>query len=125
MIQKIVVDTVLEAIKKFLPGEQELGQQVAGEVEARLKQLDINLADAKSENWIQSAWRPALAWYCIATLVYKDLLEPAARFAATTVFQYSGTFPVVDDTNAKYYLGILLGLGTLRTIDKVAKLFGK
>lgn len=83
-----------------------------------LAQTEINLEEAKSSNWFISGWRPYVGWICGTAFGYVGLVEPFLRFVATVIFGYTGTFPVIDTSLTMQVLFGLLGLGTLRSLDK-------
>jgi len=82
-----------------------------------IAQLDIDKAEASSTNWFVAGWRPAVGWVGAVALAYAAVLEPLMRFCAVQ-WGYSGQFPEIDTTITMQVLGGLLGLGTLRTIEK-------
>lgn len=94
-----------------------------------LGQIDINKEEAKSDNLFKSGWRPAVGWTCVAGLAYEFLfrtifgwaLKLHAFFGGFTAEQLASfpTPPSLDMGTLITLLGGLLGLGTLRTIEKV------
>lgn len=80
-------------------------------------QTDINKVEAASPNLFVSAWRPAAGWVCVVGLGYSFLLQPTLAWLGF-VFKIAGP-PVLDDTVLLSLLGSLLGVGTLRTVDKI------
>ena len=81
-------------------------------------QLAINTEEAKSASLFVAGWRPAIGWTCAAAFGYAAILEPLMRMSAT-VGGYVGTFPAIDTDITLQVLMGLLGLGTLRTIEKL------
>jgi len=77
----------------------------------QLANLQINLADAQSKNWFQSAWRPALAWSCVATFVYHYLVY---NFAII----YYPPLKDIDSTSFSAMMGVLMFLIGARSYDK-------
>lgn len=89
------------------------------ELSQRAKQIDVNEQEAKSPSLFVSGWRPFVGWACGASLVYVALLEPILRFSAHVIFGYTGSFPDIDtDLTLQVLLGIL-GLGGLRSYEKI------
>lgn len=105
----------LELLKLHQSGEL---AQLAAETDLAKGQLAINVEEAKSANLFVSGWRPAVGWTGAVGLAYAAVLEPMARFAAT-MGGYTGTFPVIDTTITMQVLFGLLGLGAMRTAEKL------
>lgn len=93
--------------------------QLSGEMaalEARVKlaqaQTEINAREAVAPDVFTRGWRPAVGWVCVAGLAYEFLARPLAAGLGATV----PPLPM-DDLNTLLYG--LLGLGALRTVEKV------
>jgi hypothetical protein len=84
-----------------------------------IEQIKVNQEEAKSGNLFIAGWRPMVGWTCGMGLAYVALLEPVARFVAQVMFGYEGEFPVIDTSLTVQVLLGLLGLGGLRTLEKV------
>ena len=94
-------------------------KQIDAAFEAAKQQTDINKIEAASSNWFVSSWRPFCGWVGGAGLAYAAILDPLLRFSAKVWFGYSGEFPEVDTTITMQVLFGLLGLGAMRSFDKV------
>ncbi len=92
---------------------------LAAETDLAKGQLEINKAEAENAHWFVSGWRPFLGWCCGFGLAYAAIIEPFARFLAKVGFNYVGEFPVVDTTITMQVLFGMLGLGVMRTAEKV------
>lgn len=88
-------------------------------IKLALAQVDVNKTEAASTNWFVAGWRPATGWICAGALGYVAIFEPIARFAAQVWFHYTGGFPVIDTTLTMQVLLGMLGLGALRSTEKV------
>lgn len=82
-------------------------------------QLQINDDEAKSPNLFVAGWRPFCGWIGGIGLLYAAFLEPLARFIAEVGFKYTGPFPVLDTTITMQVLFGMLGLGVMRSVEKV------
>lgn len=100
------------------------------ELELKDKELDIRLAESQNEvNKTQAASddkfasraRPFILWGCGFAVIYSALLEPVLRFMAVVLFSYTGEFPVINTDVLEFTMYGLLGLGSLRTVDKFRK----
>ena len=97
----------------FQTREMELRQQ------QNLGQLDLNKVEAGNANVFVSGWRPFIGWVCGFALAYGFILEPVLRFLAKVMFGYEGEFPVIELAELNSILLGMLGLGSLRTFEKV------
>ena len=112
----------LELLKMQQAGEL---AQLAAETDLAKLQIQTNIEEAKSTNWWVAGWRPAIGWVCGAGLAYAALVEPFARFAAKVWFGYTGDFPVIDTDLTLQILMGMLGLGAMRSVEKVKGAEGK
>ena len=92
--------------------------QLAADTDLAKLQIQTNLAEAAG-NWFTAGWRPCIGWVCGAGLAYAALIEPFARFIAKVWFGYTGEFPVIDTTLTMQILMGMLGLGAMRSVEKV------
>lgn len=87
--------------------------QQNGELAAMLAQTEINKVEAANPSVFVSGWRPAIGWVCALAMGYQYLLRP---FLMT--FNPALAFPGLDD-NLWQLLAGMLGLGGLRTFEKI------
>ena len=84
-------------------------------------QMDINKEEAKSRHWWIAGWRPATGWICALAMGYHFIIQPFLIFFLA-LFGMKMDLPSFDmDTLMTVLLG-MLGLGTLRTVEKSKKL---
>ncbi len=88
------------------------------EAQALQNQTDINKIEAASTNLFVSGWRPFIGWICGYALAYVAIIEPALMFIAAMV-GYEGDFPTIDTTITMQVLMGMLGLGGMRSYEKV------
>ena len=125
---------VLKIVDKVIPDPQAKAQaafqlaqmrdtQEARDLDAQLKQqqmqVDINKIEATSDSKFKSWPRPFVMWVCGGAFAYSTVLEPIMRFIATVFYGYTGTYPVIDTAITFQLLIMLLGLGTMRTTEKI------
>lgn len=103
---------------KQLDDEFQLEMAKVG-IQLDLAQLGVNTEEAKSTNWFVAGWRPAVGWVCGFALFYVALAEPIGRFVAQVLYDYKGAFPVIDTTLTMQVLLGMLGLGAMRSVEKV------
>ena len=92
--------------------------QLAADTDLAKLQIQTNIAEAAG-NWFTAGWRPCIGWVCGAGLAYAALIEPFARFIAKVWFGYVGDFPVIDTNLTMQILMGMLGLGAMRSIEKI------
>ena len=119
------LDILGRVIDRVLPNKVEADRakaelvtmQVKGELDQMIGQLEINKTEAAHASIFVAGWRPASGWICNIGLAYTFLLQPLLTWlcAIAGVAQPPGI-----PFDALYVLlGSLLGVGTLRTVDKV------
>jgi hypothetical protein len=114
IIQKIFPDPAqaAQAQLALLKMEQD------GELAAISGQMEINKVEAASNSIFVAGWRPCAGWTCSIGLAYVSILEPILRLTAT-LCGYQGEFPAIDTTLTMQVLLGMLGMGGLRTLDKI------
>jgi hypothetical protein len=106
----------LELFKAQQAGEfKELDQAF----ELAKAQINVNAIDAASPSVFASGARPFILWICGISFGYVALLEPIARFVAVVLYRYAGQFPAIDTSLPMQVLLGLLGLGSMRTYERV------
>lgn len=99
--------------------------QTSGELQLIAGQLEVNKEEAKNASIFVSGWRPFVGWIGGMGLAYVALVEPVSRFVATVIYNYTGTFPVIDTTITFQILLGMLGLGGMRTFEKYSGVASK
>ena len=92
--------------------------QLAADTDLSKLQIQVNIEEAKSTNWFVAGWRPFVGWTCGAALAYVSIIEPIVRLAAK-IHGYVGEFPEIDTDITMQTLFGLLGLGAMRTVEKL------
>ncbi|MBE7209444.1 MAG: cell wall hydrolase [Gluconacetobacter diazotrophicus] len=87
------------------------------------RQTDINLVEARSENLFVSGWRPFIGWSCGLALLWQILLAPFVIFNCA-VFGYHPAVPELDKEWMSLILVPLLGLGVMRSVEKIQRVAG-
>lgn len=83
-----------------------------GEIDLNLGQQKINEIEAASTNWFVAGARPAAMWVCVVGLAYQFLIYPLANSFYPHMTQ-------LEVSQLMELLGGMLGLGGLRTFEKV------
>lgn len=92
--------------------------QLAADTDLAKAQIGVNSAEAGSTSLFVAGWRPFIGWICGAAFAYKFVLAPAAAFALT-VAGHPVALPVLDFTEMSTVLLGMLGIGGLRTVEKI------
>ena len=102
---------------------------LASETDLAKLQIQTNVEEAKHANIFVSGWRPAVGWTCAAAFAYSYVLLPFAQFLVFTF----GTSEMVSQLKLAPKLELsemlpvlfgMLGLGGLRTVEKVKNVEG-
>jgi hypothetical protein len=86
-------------------------------MESEKGQLEINQVEAANPSVFVSGWRPALGWICVFAFSYTYVIQPIVN----TILIYKGIPPLphFDSTELYTILMGMLGLGGLRTVEKL------
>ena len=85
----------------------------------------VNALEAQSKSLFVAGWRPAVGWVCVLGLFYTFLLKPLFPWFSAIISNLAGVAPVVPalpevpTADLLVLLGGMLGLGGLRTYEKV------
>jgi hypothetical protein len=91
---------------------------LAAQTDLAKAQIGVNTVEAASASLFVSGWRPFIGWTCGAAMAYKFILAPLLMFGAA----YAGhpvNLPVLDFGEMSTVLLGMLGLGGLRTVEKI------
>jgi hypothetical protein len=96
---------------------------VQGIINNAQAQVDVNKVEAASAIVFVAGWRPAIGWICGAAMAWQYVLEPMATWGITVaqgiwVFT-TPPLPVLDTSQMMTVLLGMLGLGGLRTYERV------
>jgi len=114
-----LIAPVTSLLDKFIP-DADTKQKIAHEIatmsqkhaqEIALAQIKLNTEDAKG-NWFQSGWRPATGWVCVLGFGVNFLISPLLAGFGVDI-------PQADTATMLPVLMGMLGLGSLRTVERV------
>lgn len=91
--------------------------QLEADTKLALAQTDINKEEAKSANLFVAGWRPAIGWVCGLVLLWNFILAPWMNWFAQL---FGADLAVPSAAMQELWPLILgmLGIGTMRTIEK-------
>jgi len=122
-----VLPSVMEVAGRFLPEDKEKRAAAEREIEAQLTthlakidlaQLEINKVEAASRSVFVSGWRPFIGWSCGAAMALNFIVFPLASFVLAQT-GHLVELPTLDMSQMMPVLMGLLGLGGLRTVEKI------
>jgi hypothetical protein len=122
-----VLPSVMEVAGRFLPEDKEKRAAAEREIEAQLTthlaqidlaQLDINKTEAAHRSVFVSGWRPAVGWCCVTAMSLNFVVFPLASFVLAQT-GHLVKLPTLDMSEMMPVLMGLLGLGGLRTVEKI------
>jgi len=106
-------------IDRFFPNKTEQEkQQMAAAVMIIQGQLDTNKEEAKNPSVFVSGWRPFIGWVCGSACAWNWIGLPVAVFLAKA-FGYPVDLHPADLMEMMPILMGMLGLGGLRTVEKI------
>ena len=93
--------------------------QQSGELTQIAGQMEINKVEAANPSIFVSGWRPAIGWICGAGFAVQFVIGPLAEWGAALA-GHPVKFPQMDTGTMMPLLLGMLGLGGLRTAEKLA-----
>jgi len=121
-----LVGPVADILDKFIQDKDQkakLAHEIATMAERHaqeqaLAQIEINKIEAASPSLFVSGWRPALGWICCAGMAGNFITIPFTNMVLELLGQ-DVAIPLIDmETLLPVLLG-MLGLGAMRTVEKV------
>lgn len=88
------------------------------DVRLALGQMEINKAEAGTDLF-RGGWRPAVGWTCVAGLSYNFVLQPVLPWLVRVAGSEVPDMPTIDNDTLMMLLTGMLGLGGLRTFERV------
>lgn len=117
-----VLDVGSKLIDRFIPDP---AQKAAAQLELMkqaqagdLAQIAVNTEEAKNPSVFVSGWRPAIGWICGGGCAWNWIGLPVAKLAMTVAGHPLDIAPADLSEMMPLLLG-MLGLGTLRTAEKI------
>ena len=123
MLEKLI-DPISNILDKFV-ADKDLKQKLEHELKtelhrANMAQIEVNKEEAKHRTVFVAGWRPFVGWTCGIALCYHFVLQPFLLFLVYS-FGYQVDLPVFDMSTLTTILLGLLGLGGMRSFEKVKK----
>lgn len=121
IVDKLIPDPAAKAQAQLqLIQMQQAGEfkQLEADLQAAQMQTDVNKVEAASSDPFTSRWRPFIGWICGTGLGVQFLVGPLLTWAAA-LYGHPVAFPQLDMGTLMTLLLGMLGLGSMRTIEKV------
>lgn len=130
---QLVIPAITQVLDKIIPDPQaaadaklkalELAQKgdlaaLDAELRLALGQLEVNKAEATTDMF-RGGWRPAVGWVCVVGLAYQFILQPVLPWLVALFGAQVPPLPAIDNESLMVLLTGMLGLGGLRTFERV------
>jgi hypothetical protein len=121
-----LINPISNLLDKLIP-DKDLKEQLAHDIATMAErhshniikaQIEVNKTEAAHKSLFVSGWRPAVGWTCCLGLAGNFLVIPFSNF----VMALAGSdivIPLIDVSTMMPVLMGMLGLGTMRTIEKI------
>jgi hypothetical protein len=93
--------------------------QLDAQMQLAMGQIETNKIEAASTDPFRAGWRPMAGWACSLGLFYEFLLRPILPWLVGLTGAEVAPMPNVDIDQLMILLGGLLGLGSLRSFERV------
>jgi hypothetical protein len=117
-----VLDIIKGPLDKLIPDKnkrQEFEHAVTMSVyNSDLSQMEVNKVEAAHHSIFVAGWRPFIGWTCGTALALDFLVRPIAQWIIL-IFEKVVILPTLDTSQLMPILMGMLGLGTLRTYEKL------
>jgi len=95
------------------------------EFKATANQAAINLKEAENPSVFVSGWRPAVGWVCVSAYAFNYLALPFLNWLALWYDKAAPAIVALETGELTTLLFGMLGIGGLRTFEKVKKVANK
>ena len=133
MIWQALIPVIGGVLEKVLPDPQaaadakvkllDLAQRgelavLDAETKLALGQIEVNKTEAGTDMF-RGGWRPATGWACVFGLVYQFLVQPLLPWIVALFGVTVPPLPPIDNETLMVLLTGMLGLGSLRTFERI------
>lgn len=120
LLEKIIPDPKMAAEAKLKAIELAQNGELAhldADLKLALGQIDVNKAEATTDKF-RGGWRPFIGWVCGIGVAIQFIVSPLFTWFSMLI-GVPIIFPVLDSSVLMTLLFGMLGLGTLRTTEKL------
>lgn len=111
---KLAAETKLKALELAQSGQL---AQLDADLKQALGQIEVNKVEAGTDLF-RGGWRPFVGWVCALGLAMQFIASPILTWVGM-LFGHNIAFPALDISVLMTLLFGMLGLGTLRTQEKL------
>jgi len=113
-----ILDRVLPNQSERQRAQEELAKiAVNGEIQQMVSQMEVNKVEAASESMFVAGWRPFVGWMCGIGFAYATIGHVMLSWLSGAMGW--GMPPSIDADVLTTTLWGMLGLGSLRTVEKI------
>ncbi len=121
-----LISPISTLLDKVIP-DKDLKEQLAHDIATMAErhshdiikaQIEVNKTEAAHKSLFVSGWRPAVGWTCCLGLAGNFLIIPFSNFIMALVGS-DIVIPLIDVSTMMPVLMGMLGLGTMRTVEKI------
>lgn len=130
---QLVIPAITQVLDKLIPDPQaaaeaklkalemaQKGELAALDADMRLAlgQMEVNKAEAGTDLF-RGGWRPSVGWVCVFGLAYQFIVQPLLPWLVALLGVSVPPLPEIDNETLMVLLTGMLGLGGLRTYERV------
>ena len=116
-LTSLIAPAAMSILEKAIPDKdlrEKLRHELAVLADQQITaQIKVNKVEAAHKSLFVAGWRPSIGWICGLALLYSTIISP--------ILGIWFTVPDVDTSLLTTILMGMLGLGTLRTVEKIQK----
>ena len=118
VVQKLV-DYIPDPVAKAKASAEATTQMLDFITNQNNAQLAVNQAEASSKSLFVAGWRPFIGWCCGAAFVWSTMGSSIANWLLLLIHPGIPPLPTIDSSYMSQVLMAMLGLGGMRTYEKV------
>ena len=120
-----ILDRILGAVLPDPAARQKAIMDALGKLQdSDIEQLKVNAAEASHASIFVAGWRPFIGWVCGVALAYQYVAVPIIMWVGYWVGHPIPKPPTLDDALWELMMG-MLGMGALRSLEKIKGVAGK
>ena len=121
VLEKAIPDPQAQADAKLRVMELAQKGELAvldADLKLAMGQLEVNKVEAGTDMY-RGGWRPAVGWTCVFGLAYQFVIQPILPWVVALFGATVPPLPAIDNETLMVLLTGMLGLGGLRTFERV------
>jgi hypothetical protein len=121
IVEKAIPDPQAQADAKLRVMELAQKGELAvldADLKLAMGQMEVNKVEA-STDMFRGGWRPAVGWTCVMGLFYNFVMQPLLPWVVSLFGATVPPLPAIDNETLLVLLTGMLGLGGLRTFERV------